>query len=100
MSHPLLPFPCAVCRPSTAYIGALLLQSSLHEAFEWQVPTCGSLLLFMALGNFSNTVATMVAKMRIKSKMRRKGREMLESFAGEGDAVDPAGGAAGKPKDS
>lgn len=78
-----------------AYIGAQLLQSSLHEAFEWQVPTCGSLLIFMALGNFSNTVATMVAKMRIKTKMRRRGREMLKSFSGKADAAEP-----GKPKDS
>lgn len=65
-----------------AYIGAQLLKSTLHEPFEWQVPTCGSLLIIMAAGNFSNTVATLVTKMRIKAKMKQQGRHMLRSISG------------------
>ncbi|KAL3699820.1 hypothetical protein R1sor_017842 [Riccia sorocarpa] len=53
-------------------IGALLLRTSiLEDEAEWQMVACGLLLLIMAVGNFSNTVATVVAKARIKAKMKQ-----------------------------
>lgn len=32
---------------------------------------CGLLLLAMAFGNFSNTIATLVAKAKVKAKMKK-----------------------------
>ncbi|GMP41230.1 hypothetical protein CsSME_00011397 [Camellia sinensis var. sinensis] len=40
-----------------AYVGILLLKAALAGVvFEWQVVTCGMLLIVMAIGNFANTV--------------------------------------------
>lgn len=36
-----------------------------------QVLFCGFLLVLMAVGNFSNTVQTLMAKSRFKAKMKR-----------------------------
>ncbi|CAN6227106.1 unnamed protein product [Urochloa humidicola] len=60
-----------------AYVGVLLLQTALHGlASEWQVVVCGILLVVMAVGNFVNTVETLVLKLRFKAKMKRaKGRQ-------------------------
>ncbi|XP_008810311.1 transmembrane protein 120 homolog [Phoenix dactylifera] len=55
-----------------AYVGILLLRTALVGAIrEWQVIVCGSLLVLMAVGNFANTVQTLMAKSRFKAKMRR-----------------------------
>ncbi|GMN56829.1 hypothetical protein TIFTF001_025939 [Ficus carica] len=55
-----------------AYIGLLLLRTALGGVVsEWQVPFCGLLLVVMAVGNFVNTVQTLVAKSRFKAKMKR-----------------------------
>ncbi|WVZ78254.1 hypothetical protein U9M48_025997 [Paspalum notatum var. saurae] len=58
-----------------AYVGVLLLQTALHVlASEWQARTvvvCGILLVVMAVGNFVNTVETLVLKLRFKAKMKR-----------------------------
>ncbi|GJP30833.1 hypothetical protein CLOM_g7163 [Closterium sp. NIES-68] len=55
------------------YIGVTLLRTSLYEMFEWQIFACGILLIIMAVGNFTNTVATVATKLTIKAKMRKKG---------------------------
>ncbi|XP_010941097.1 uncharacterized protein [Elaeis guineensis] len=55
-----------------AYVGILLLRTALVGVIrEWQVIVCGSLLVLMAVGNFANTVQTLMAKSRFKAKMRR-----------------------------
>lgn len=55
------------------YLGFRLLSTAFKEHnSEWQVTGCGLLLLVMALGNFANTVETLFAKMRIKTKMKSK----------------------------
>ncbi|KAF5194469.1 Transmembrane protein [Thalictrum thalictroides] len=55
-----------------AYIGLLLLKNSLVGVVsEWQVVVCGILLVVMAVGNFANTVQTLISKSRIKAKMRK-----------------------------
>ncbi|CAL5379940.1 unnamed protein product [Camellia sinensis] len=55
-----------------AYVGILLLKATLAGVvFEWQVVTCGVLLIVMAIGNFANTVQTLVAKSRFKAKMKK-----------------------------
>ncbi|KAK8324097.1 hypothetical protein V6Z11_A12G280900 [Gossypium hirsutum] len=64
-----------------AYVGVLLLKT----AFFWVVPEwqktnnfCGILLVVMAVGNFINTVQTLVAKSRFKAKMKKtKGKQEL-----------------------
>ncbi|CAA6673708.1 unnamed protein product [Spirodela intermedia] len=38
---------------------------------EWQVVVCGILLVLMAVGNFANTVQTLMVKSRFKAKMKR-----------------------------
>jgi len=60
-----------------AYVGVLLLQTALHGlASEWQVVVCGILLVVMAVGNFVNTVETLILKLRFKAKMKKaKGRQ-------------------------
>ncbi|KAJ9546196.1 hypothetical protein OSB04_025903 [Centaurea solstitialis] len=55
-----------------AYVGVLLLKT----AVEWQVVTCGVLLITMAVGNFANTVETLLSKSRFKAKIK-KGREVI-----------------------
>ncbi|XP_006648213.2 transmembrane protein 120 homolog [Oryza brachyantha] len=61
------------------YVGLLLLQTAFHGlASEWQVVVCGILLVVMAVGNFVNTVETLMLKLRFKAKMKRaKSRQDL-----------------------
>ncbi|GAB2230293.1 hypothetical protein Droror1_Dr00014554 [Drosera rotundifolia] len=55
-----------------AYIGLSLLQTAIVGVVsEWQAIICGILLVSMAVGNFVNTVQTLMAKSRIKAKMKR-----------------------------
>lgn len=55
-----------------AYVGLLLLKTAfVGVSSEWQVIFCGVLLVLMAVGNFSNTVQTLMAKSRFKAKMKR-----------------------------
>ncbi|XP_024397659.1 uncharacterized protein [Physcomitrium patens] len=57
------------------FIGILLLKTAIVEdKSEWQIVVCGLLLVLMACGNFINTVATLVAKAKIKSKMNKKSK--------------------------
>lgn len=54
------------------YIGGLLLRTAVVEDdCEWQMVVCGLLLIAMAFGNFFNTIATLVAKAKIKAKMKK-----------------------------
>ncbi|KAL9316920.1 hypothetical protein ACSQ67_013437 [Phaseolus vulgaris] len=58
---------CGCCVPyssrcRTAVVG---------DVSEWQVIFCGVLLVLMAVGNFANTVQTLMVKSRFKAKMRR-----------------------------
>ncbi|XP_077233452.1 uncharacterized protein LOC143875731 [Tasmannia lanceolata] len=55
-----------------AFIGLSLLKTALVGSIsEWQVIVCGILLVLMAVGNFANTVQTLMAKSRFKAKMKR-----------------------------
>ncbi|KAK9705478.1 hypothetical protein RND81_07G060200 [Saponaria officinalis] len=55
-----------------AYVGLLLLRTAfVGVASEWQVVFCGFLLLMMAVGNFANTVQTLLVKSRFKAKMKK-----------------------------
>ncbi|XP_076951996.1 uncharacterized protein LOC143625582 [Bidens hawaiensis] len=55
-----------------AYVGVLLLQTAMVGVVsEWQVVTSGILLIIMAVGNFVNTVQTLVQKSQFKAKMMR-----------------------------
>ncbi|KAL2556422.1 TMPIT-like protein [Forsythia ovata] len=55
-----------------AYVGVLLLKTALAGVIsEWQVITCGILLIIMAVGNFANTVQTLATKSRVKAKIKR-----------------------------
>ncbi|CAA0831286.1 TMPIT-like protein [Striga hermonthica] len=62
-----------------AYVGVLLLKTALAGfSLDWQVITCGILLIIMAAGNFANTVQTLVTKSRVKAKIKRdKSRQEL-----------------------
>ena len=45
-----------------------------------QMVVCGLLLIAMASGNFANTIATLVAKAKVKAKMKKMkhvGNQML-----------------------
>ncbi|KAL9267744.1 Transmembrane protein 120-like protein [Drosera capensis] len=54
-----------------AYVGVQLLQTAyMGEASEWQVIFFGVLLVIMAVGNFTNTLQTLMAKLRFKAKMK------------------------------
>ncbi|KAF9603764.1 hypothetical protein IFM89_037850 [Coptis chinensis] len=62
-----------------AYIGLLLLKTALVGVVsEWQVVVCGILLVVMAVGNFANTVQTLMSKSRIKAKMKTKSKLELD----------------------
>ncbi|KAL1222152.1 hypothetical protein V5N11_011031 [Cardamine amara subsp. amara] len=63
-----------------AYVGLQLLSTVLTGVVaEWQVLICGILLVVMAIGNFINTVETLMVKSRFKAKMKRsKSRAELE----------------------
>lgn len=54
------------------YVGFLLLRTA-HTGIipEWQVVVCGILLIAMAIGNFANTVDTLMVKSRFKAKMKK-----------------------------
>ncbi|WOL07552.1 transmembrane protein 120 [Canna indica] len=55
-----------------AYVGVLLLRIALFGATsEWQVIVCGILLIVMAVGNFVNTVQTLMEKSRVKARVKR-----------------------------
>ncbi|GAV75132.1 LOW QUALITY PROTEIN: TMPIT domain-containing protein, partial [Cephalotus follicularis] len=55
-----------------AYVGLQLLRTALVGVVsEWQVMFCGFLLVSMAVGNFTNTVQTLMTKSRFKAKMKR-----------------------------
>ncbi|KAK3042793.1 hypothetical protein RJ639_001066, partial [Escallonia herrerae] len=62
-----------------AFVGVLLLKTAVVGVISewqsvttvWQVVTCGILLIIMAVGNFANTVQTLVSKSRFKAKMKR-----------------------------
>ncbi|GMY30702.1 transmembrane protein 120 homolog isoform X1 [Fagus crenata] len=63
-----------------AYVGLLLLRTALVGVVsEWQVIFCGILLVLMAVGNFANTVQTLMVKSRFKAKMKRsKSKQELQ----------------------
>ncbi|KAI3904492.1 hypothetical protein MKW98_014672 [Papaver atlanticum] len=63
-----------------AYVGLLLLKTAMVGVVsEWQVIVCGILLVLMAVGNFANTVQTLMAKSRFKAKMKKsKSKQELE----------------------
>ncbi|XWS38090.1 hypothetical protein CRYUN_Cryun19dG0100900 [Craigia yunnanensis] len=55
-----------------AYVGLQLLKTAfVGVVSEWQVIFCGIILIFMAIGNFINTVQTLMTKSRFKAKMKR-----------------------------
>ncbi|KAI3756988.1 hypothetical protein L6452_04521 [Arctium lappa] len=55
-----------------AYVGVLLLKTAVVGVIsEWQVVTCGILLIIMAVGNFANTVETLLSKSRFKAKIKK-----------------------------
>ncbi|WOK97161.1 transmembrane protein 120 [Canna indica] len=55
-----------------AFVGLLLLRTAFAGVIrEWQVIVCGILLVLMAIGNFSNTLQTLMVKSRFKAKMKR-----------------------------
>ncbi|XP_021851425.1 uncharacterized protein [Spinacia oleracea] len=53
-----------------AYVGLLLLRTAF-VGVEWQVVFCGFLLVLMAIGNFVNTVQSLLVKSRVKAKIKR-----------------------------
>ncbi|CAO2210127.1 unnamed protein product [Urochloa humidicola] len=63
------------------YVGFLLLRTTHTGVIpEWQVVVCGILLIAMAIGNFANTVDTLMAKSRFKAKMKKsKGKRDLDT---------------------
>ncbi|KAL6581612.1 hypothetical protein OROMI_007535 [Orobanche minor] len=68
-----------------AYIGFLLLKTAFAGfSLDWQVITCGILLIVMAVGNFANTVQTLVTKSRVKAKIKR-GKSRQELNQGSSD---------------
>ncbi|ONK62736.1 uncharacterized protein A4U43_C07F7590 [Asparagus officinalis] len=73
-------FSTGVLHGFEAYVGILLLKTAfVGVASEWQVIFCSILLVIMAVGNFANTVQTLMAKSRFKAKMRRtKSKQDLE----------------------
>ncbi|XP_057955776.1 uncharacterized protein LOC131149387 isoform X2 [Malania oleifera] len=55
-----------------AYLGLMLLRTALvGVGSEWQVIFCGLLLFVMAVGNFVNTMQTLIAKSRFKAKAKK-----------------------------
>lgn len=50
----------------------------MFERAMYQMVVCGLLLILMAVGNFVNTVATLIAKAKIKSKMKKQGKQVLQ----------------------
>ncbi|CAN6480626.1 unnamed protein product [Victoria cruziana] len=59
-----------------AYVGILLLQTAVSGVVsEWQVVVCGIILVVMAIGNFMNTVQTLMAKSRFKAMKRSRSKQ-------------------------
>lgn len=57
------------------YVGMLLLRTAFRGVVsEWQVVVCGALLVLMAVGNFANTVQTLMTKSRFKAMKRSKSK--------------------------
>ncbi|KAJ6887220.1 transmembrane protein 120 [Populus alba x Populus x berolinensis] len=70
---------CAQKQGFEAYVGLQLLRTAFKGVTsEWQVIFCGILLVFMAVGNFLNTVQTLMAKSRFKAKMKSKSKQELD----------------------
>ncbi|KAD3068796.1 hypothetical protein E3N88_36676 [Mikania micrantha] len=67
-----------------AYVGLLLLKTAVVGVVsEWQVVACGILLITMAIGNFINTVQTLVSKSRAKVKAKlKKGKSKSDLLQG------------------
>ncbi|KAE8694299.1 Detected protein of confused Function [Hibiscus syriacus] len=62
-----------------AYVGLLLLKSAFAGVVsKWQVICCGILLVVMAIGNFVNTIQSLVTKSRFKAKMKRTQNKVLD----------------------
>nr|CAB3482160.1 unnamed protein product [Digitaria exilis] len=63
------------------YVGFLLLRTAHTGVIpEWQVVVCGILLIAMAIGNFANTVDTLMVKSRFKAKMKKsRGKRDLDT---------------------
>ncbi|KAK1325093.1 hypothetical protein QJS10_CPA01g00473 [Acorus calamus] len=58
-----------------AYVGLLLLKTAVVGVVsEWQVVVCGILLVLMAVGNFANTVQTLLVKSKFKQRMKSRSR--------------------------
>lgn len=58
--------------------------SPIYLIYLFQVITCGILLIVMAVGNFANTVQTLVTKSRVKAKIKR-GKSRQELSQGSDD---------------
>lgn len=54
------------------------------DTYQFQVITCGILLIIMAVGNFANTVQTLATKSKVKAKIK-KGKSRQELNQGSGD---------------
>ncbi|KAI0530501.1 hypothetical protein KFK09_000045 [Dendrobium nobile] len=64
-----------------AYVGMLLLRTAFVGVIsEWQVVVCGVLLVVMAVGNFANTVETLMAKSRFKAMKRSKSKNDFDQL--------------------
>ncbi|XWS50229.1 hypothetical protein CRYUN_Cryun12cG0070600 [Craigia yunnanensis] len=63
-----------------AYVGLQLLKTAVVGVVsEWQIIFCGIVLILMAVGNFINTVQTLMVKSRFKAKMKRtKSKQELD----------------------
>lgn len=62
---------CWTCLSCLIYPFVLNSLRLRHGRLAWQVVFCGMLLVFMAVGNFVNTVKTLKKKSRFKAKMKR-----------------------------
>ncbi|KAI3501325.1 hypothetical protein L1887_29191 [Cichorium endivia] len=55
-----------------AYVGLLLVKSAVVGVVsEWQVVTCGILLIIMTVGNLTKTVNTLVSKSQLKVRIKK-----------------------------
>ncbi|EPS57436.1 hypothetical protein M569_17382, partial [Genlisea aurea] len=64
-----------------AYLGFMLLKTAALSGFDsdWQVMACGVVLIFMAVGNFGNTVQTLMTKSRVKANKKRGKQQQMVS---------------------
>jgi uncharacterized membrane protein YecN with MAPEG domain len=68
-------------------VSSLRRETVLNTVFlssfpPYQVVVCGILLVVMAVGNFVNTVETLVLKLRFKAKMKRTKHRQEHGQAG------------------